>query len=383
MRTLRNLGLPQDGNNALFPDGQIRNETITETGTPVVRQVYGDLLTNIYKIIRDSGLIANELEDSEVNGYQLLRALKVFTNELNDLRQVITVGVDTLQVNFDLDNLPDNYVFLGKLSDNFIKGVEYTLTGSGNFTYTMTANESIKASSQIIVVLNQSQVEVISLSGLKDYDALLTPFSGVLSFNSTNKVHYLSDGWIITNVPESYNVQQTIRVAENDNDITVYDAVIHKNKLIVMAKKTSETSYKFYVFELDNLTTIADTMNYDQSSSTDFIPTLYAGDDFLYLTNNGNKNSNDSHIAKIEFDDVNLEMSDVSDFTLDVNFQKTTNAFVRKDSIITLIGADLIEYLPDGGTAQLGFFNNVNGQIFKQNEQVYFTSGEIAMPWNV
>ena len=49
MRTIRDLPIVQDGNNTLFPDGQIKNETATDPGTPVVREIYGDVITNIYE----------------------------------------------------------------------------------------------------------------------------------------------------------------------------------------------------------------------------------------------------------------------------------------------------------------------------------------------
>ena len=49
MRTIRDLPIVQDGNNTLFPDGQIKNETATDPGTPVVREIYGDVNLSIWK----------------------------------------------------------------------------------------------------------------------------------------------------------------------------------------------------------------------------------------------------------------------------------------------------------------------------------------------
>ena len=51
MRVLKNLNVPQDEDAAKFPDGQIQNQTATVAGTPVVREVYGDILTNRLSII--------------------------------------------------------------------------------------------------------------------------------------------------------------------------------------------------------------------------------------------------------------------------------------------------------------------------------------------
>jgi hypothetical protein len=383
MKTLKELGYPQDTNTSEFPDGQIRNKTETVTGTPVVREVYGDILTNIYKILRNAGIAPNELEDSETNGYQLLNALKIFANELNDLNQVVTVGATSLDVNFDFDSLPDNYVFIGKLTDNYVKNITYTFSGTGVNTYSINASENIKLGSKVLIALNQSQIEVTSLESVKDYDALLTPFNGLLGFNSTDKNHYLSDGFILTNVPESSNVQQTIRVNKGDNTIIVYDAIIHKDKLIVMAKPSSAFTYDFYVFDLNNFNVVLASMNYTQAGNTDFLPTLYADENFIYLSNNGNKNVNDLALAKIEFDETLNTLTDVSVISLESSFQKTSNYFIKNDAIFTLINGNLNEFTFAGSKDFRLFINNVSGQVFTQFGQTYFTSGEIAFPWNV
>ena len=120
MRTIKTTGFPQDTNLNKFPDGQINNETDTQEGTPVVREIYGDVLTNIYKLMRDSGVTANGNEDSETDGYQLLEAFKKFSNELNDIRQLATVQGTNINLNFNIDFLPDNYVFIGLISENVL-----------------------------------------------------------------------------------------------------------------------------------------------------------------------------------------------------------------------------------------------------------------------
>ena len=47
MRTLKQLGFIHDVNYTLFPQGAILNETDNNDGTPVVREVYGDILSNV------------------------------------------------------------------------------------------------------------------------------------------------------------------------------------------------------------------------------------------------------------------------------------------------------------------------------------------------
>ena len=68
MRTLKLLNLIHDNNYSLFPQGAILNETDNNEGTPVVREVYGDILSNVYKIITEAGINFNNSEDNEQNG---------------------------------------------------------------------------------------------------------------------------------------------------------------------------------------------------------------------------------------------------------------------------------------------------------------------------
>lgn len=383
MRTIKGLPYAQDTDTTKFPYGQIQNETATQEGTPVVRQIYGDVLTNIYKIVRDSGLNFNQLEDSEENGYQLLDALKVFSNKLNDLEQVVTVSGNQLEVNFDINNLPDNYVFIGKNSDFISEGVNYELSGTGSRTLSITAQRNISASSLLLITLKASSITINVINQEEAQSSILTPFTGVISYNSSSKTYYISDGYLINNTPESVNIQQAIRLYESDASISVIDTVLHKNKFLVLAKPDSSNIYDFYVIDSGNLSVIENKLSYNQSGANDYLPYLYADKDFIYLTNSGNNSSSNNIIDKISVDYTAGTLSKVSQLTLESSFQKTSNAFWRNGNIYTFVNGNLNLYKSDGTIEFILFLNNINGQLFVQNEKVYFTSGEIATIWNV
>src|SRR5690606_8659761 len=124
---------------------QIRNENADGTilGTPVVREIYGDILTNIYAIIKNAGLDFTETEDSETTQYQLLDALKVFFNKTNDLQQLLTVNALNINSAFSFDNMPENYVFIGKLTEDISAGVNYSLNSLGLSSTIATTNSNI------------------------------------------------------------------------------------------------------------------------------------------------------------------------------------------------------------------------------------------------
>jgi len=385
MRTIRDLPIVQDGNNTLFPDGQIKNETATDPGTPVVREIYGDVITNIYKIIRDAGLDFTETEDSESTQYQLLDALKVFTNELNDTMQVLTVNGLKVSINVSLDNLPNNYFFICQVSDSLSSGATYELEGSGDNTYNFSVQSNINSSSQVLLIVNKfSNVRLIDLSKETVQNTISLPYSGLLSYNSTNTSYYLSDGFILTNGPQSTNVQQVIRVDQGDNDILIYDAVIHKGALICLAKTDAATVYDIYVFNLTNLETVVNKFTVTQQTSTDHVPYLFADDGFIYLSNNGNNTADDFKVRSYSFDSETFEFTQSSDITLNSDFQKSTNYFIKDSKFYTFIGGNIYSYPFTGETRNFEkFINNTNGQIFVQDSKIYFRSGFIGNLWNI
>ena len=95
---------------AAHPFGAIINETDTNDGTPVVREVYNDHLVNHYKLLEKVGMTANGQEDSETNGYQIIEALEKLPNKLNDIEQILTKSGSVWSINLPIELLPNNIV---------------------------------------------------------------------------------------------------------------------------------------------------------------------------------------------------------------------------------------------------------------------------------
>ena len=103
---------------ANHPFGAIINETDTNDGTPVVREVYNDLLVNNYKLLQKVGITANNLEDNEVNGYQIIEALQKLPNKLNDIEQILTLSGTVWSIPLPIELLPNKYFFFAKAAAN-------------------------------------------------------------------------------------------------------------------------------------------------------------------------------------------------------------------------------------------------------------------------
>jgi hypothetical protein len=66
---------------AEYPSGRIQNEETTPTpitGTPIIEELYGDLVQFFHKLMRLAGLSYNALADSETNGFQFITALAAY-----------------------------------------------------------------------------------------------------------------------------------------------------------------------------------------------------------------------------------------------------------------------------------------------------------------
>lgn len=387
MRTIKTTGFPQDTDLTKFPDGQINNETDTQIGTPVVREIYGDVLTNLYALMRDSGITANGNEDSELTQYQLLEAFKKFTNELNDIRQVAAISGTDISVNFDLDFLPDNYVFIGLVSDDITAGQNYNITGTGNNSYVVKSSENIDGSSVVLFVINQSIGEIVPLSGNGNKTLLIANLSNPISFNETENLYYFSNGKILTNTPNSFDVQQIIRVSQSNNDLSVVDAIIHKQKLICFVINTVSLEYSIATFSINDLTVVEFFETPLGISGVDNQPYLYADKDFLYFTNSDaqlNSILDDFSIAKYDFNNTTGVMTFVSANSIENNFSKTTNAVIKSDELFTLVNGELNKYDLNSNTiSNVKNLDIVNGIIFNQGEKIYYTNGSVATEWNI
>ena len=82
MKVLGNLPVNKDSN-SIYPFGaNIENETDTVSGTPVVREIYGDILMNLYRLLELTGVTPTDTEDNDSTQYQLVEALKKLPNSL-------------------------------------------------------------------------------------------------------------------------------------------------------------------------------------------------------------------------------------------------------------------------------------------------------------
>lgn len=387
MKTLKLLGYPRDTNLAKFPDGTIKNQTDTEQGTPVVREVYGDILTNMYALLRDVGLVANDIEDNEDNGYQILKAFKLLANELNDVEQLLTINGANITVPFNIDNLPDKYIFVGRASEDYNPSTNYTFRGTGGVnSYTFSSANDFKSGEKVMVVIDQSGVRAVGLDSSSQESNVFPVFGTPLVFNDGSKMYYEDDGNLISDNPSLNNLQNVIRVAEGNATLYVYTMMLLKGHVLCFCWIEDVQTYKFYQFSVNDLSVAQEVavsgISIPTGSNNE--PYVYTDGDDIYITNQAGTTANENEIAVFTYDTATPEIALSISRVINANFVKTTNAAIIGDDLITMIGGNLKKFgISTGTETVVGTFNTFLGNLFIFNAQLYFASGEVAKPWTV
>jgi len=162
--------------------------------TPVVEEIYGDILTNIYKLLRLSGVTANGLQDSETSQYQLIEALQKFSNTMNDVEQQLNLTGTLFSIGLDLSILPNKYVCFARSVEDYDSSLTYTFKGSNATVLPFTSITGFKSGSTVLLVIDTAGVRAFNVS---EEDAavvaneIFTPFGTPLAYNDSEKIFYL------------------------------------------------------------------------------------------------------------------------------------------------------------------------------------------------
>lgn len=247
MRTPKNLPAGTPINSAAkFTDGTVLNETVSNNGTPVVEELYGDVLTNIYKIIRSVGLVPNGSQDSEETSYQLLAALQKFTNTQNDIERVVSLVGSVFSVDIDFTYLPNKYLMIGKVVGNYGAG-PYTIKGTkATPTYTFTSPTGFSTGDDVLLVLNQSGVVGLKFAAALD-PALITKGAGDITGSDPFYSIDLSANSIPA-YPKYFNVY--IDKAGDGTDIEMQDPVQYSPSAKLLKGMNSPTDYPNQIIKI-------------------------------------------------------------------------------------------------------------------------------------
>ena len=394
MRTINNLAVPKETDLAKFPDSTILNETETTEGTPVVREIYGDVLTNIYAYLRDRKIIPNQIEDNELNGYQLIKALQKNVNELNDVERILTKVGSTWNIPLDLSLVPDKYFIFARASESYVPANEIgsMFKGTGDTTYNFSSS-GFSASDELLIIIDQATVRAYSLTSIisnsQSANEVFTVFGSPVSYMDSEKIWYFENGKVFSDLPEVIEVQETLRNREGENSLLVFDVFCISNNLLVLAffPVESENKYKFFRFPLNSPGTVIDMSisGFDLSNNGGVDKGMHAFfDDYLYLSNLADSDDANFKFIKAQVDFNTNDISFISSFDLNAGYVKSTNSVINGDSIVSLMNGQLVRCRFDG-TAPEAILNidSYVGLLFKIKNAIYYTNGEVAKKWTI
>lgn len=386
MKVLGGLPIVKDSN-AKYPFGaNIQNETDTLDGTPVVREIYGDVLMNLYRVIQMAGITPNNIEDNADTQFQLVEAFKKFSNEINDINHVLTLDGTVWSLPLNLAILPNKFVCFAQVTDNYVSTETYTFKGTGALELAF-SSDGFNASEQVLIVIDNSGVKAFSLEKLQEVaDTVFTPLGSPIAFNDTNVMYYKEDGYLLTDLPMSDDIQQRLRVFESQGTLILHEMFLHNGLLVCFSSyEISPTQSNYIIHDID-INDLSDISLNSLLVTIDPSPNVYSYMDIfgnLYLTNENGFSVDDYSISKFARNPLSLNhFEGVSTTPIDATFEKTTNAVIHNGFIYTFVSGYLRKYnLTTGIKTDVLYLPAVNGQLFRFNGEVYFTTGEVAKKW--
>jgi hypothetical protein len=153
-----------------YPNGRIRDNDSSGNGTPVNRSVYGDLHSNISKLMRLYDIVPNGLPDNETNGFEIIAALKALASKNDYIYPLTTNGTTTLNVDIKLSLMNENEFIVCLASAD--KTTETLIKGSGPVSMTVTYSGNFKTNEYVRVIKTVSGVSIIRIADWNSLDAM-------------------------------------------------------------------------------------------------------------------------------------------------------------------------------------------------------------------
>lgn len=214
MKILANLTALVKRTDANLPFGKtIQDETETQQGTPIVSDLFQDLLSNIYRLLEKAKITPTNAFDGDTEGYQIIDALQKLPNTMNDVEQVLTLDGTTWSVDLDLDILPNKYFFLARASDDYDVAETYDFKGSGDDTYLFTS-EVFKTGNLLLIIIDTGTVRCYTIS--KSFKNVLDNGSTAIFTSTDGDVLQIDE--VVNSFSDFYH-QKSITSANNENQV--------------------------------------------------------------------------------------------------------------------------------------------------------------------
>lgn len=154
-----------------YPDARIKDNDGSGNGTGVNRSVYGDLHSNISRLMRLYEIVPTGLPDNETNGYQIIEALSALASKNDYIYPLTTNGTDTLSVGIKLSLMKDNEFLICLASAN--KTTETLIKGTGPTSMAVTYSGNFKANEYVRVIKTALGVSIVRVADWNSLNAMV------------------------------------------------------------------------------------------------------------------------------------------------------------------------------------------------------------------
>lgn len=215
---------------SVYPNGKIQDNTGSGNGTPVNNYIYSDLHEMKDKLMRLYGLDYNGLPDNEINGFQLVDALRALASK-NDFVLDLTVSSGVLQVPIKLGFMLEKESVL--CLAGFDLSAETQIKGLDSVTYTITTIGTFKVGEYVRLIKTVSGITLIREVDAVNLDLAISELLYLKKANQTQENAGAID--TVATTPLT-NLTAFIRRV-NGVDSTTYLATPSQNGLLSSADK--------------------------------------------------------------------------------------------------------------------------------------------------
>jgi len=184
MRTLFNQPNVDKSDLSAYPSGRIRNNSGVGDGTGVNEATKGDLHQMLEKLMRLYAITPNDLPDSEVNGFQLIDALRGLASK-NDFIYPLSTNGTILNVDIKFSQMLENEFIVCLAAFN--KSTETQIKGIGAGSFTIAYSGAFKTNEYVRVIKTSAGVSIIRLADALSLDAMVSELLYLKKANQTQE----------------------------------------------------------------------------------------------------------------------------------------------------------------------------------------------------
>lgn len=143
-----------------YPNGRIKDNTGTGNGTPVNRNVYGDIHQTVAKLMRLYAIEGNGIPDNETNGFQIIQAIVALASK-NDFVLPLSLASGIVNIPLKLEFMLENESVICKAGFNIT--TETQIKGSNATVFALNTVGSFKINEYVRLVKTGAGVTLVRL----------------------------------------------------------------------------------------------------------------------------------------------------------------------------------------------------------------------------